>query len=203
MAVIDVVVAAVISPTISSDTELLIRLATAAMMRNITRQPIVAAAACSQGRVSGMGNIRPARITTATARLAPELRPSTSGPASGFRKMDCIINPLTARPPPTNRQVTALGKRRIQTIEVAGSAPGWTSTASEEAMLIGLLPTATFSRNSTSNPARLNRKKSFWDLMIVMKGQSCPFSVRFPLWAKRAEKHGPRSLYVLVYQKVN
>ena len=47
--------------------------------------------------------------TKATPRLAPELIPRTSGPASGFRKIVCICSPLTLRAIPANIAANAFG----------------------------------------------------------------------------------------------
>lgn len=51
------------------------------------------------------------KITNATPKLAPELNPSTYGPASGLRKSVCISKPLTDNPMPTSIAVIALGNR--------------------------------------------------------------------------------------------
>jgi len=51
------------------------------------------------------------KITKATPKLAPELNPSTYGPASGLRNKVCISKPLTDNPIPTKTAVIALGKR--------------------------------------------------------------------------------------------
>ena len=63
--------------------------------------------------------------TKATPILAPELIPSTEGPASGFRKTVCICKPLIARPAPATKAVNACGRRDFQTIfcQVTGSSP--------------------------------------------------------------------------------
>ena len=57
--------------------------------------------------------------------LAPELIPSTEGPASGFRKTVCICKPLIARPAPATKAVNTCGRRDFQTIfcQVTGSSP--------------------------------------------------------------------------------
>ena len=56
------------------------------------------------------------RMTNATPRLAPELIPSTEGPASGFRKTVCIIRPLTASPAPAMIAVRDCGTRDLRMI---------------------------------------------------------------------------------------
>ena len=48
----------------------------------------------------------------ATPKLAPELMPSTYGPANGFLKMVCICRPLTANAEPARIAVITLGKRK-------------------------------------------------------------------------------------------
>tara|TARA_R110002050_G_scaffold3935_3_gene20152 strand:- start:19605 stop:19919 length:315 start_codon:yes stop_codon:yes gene_type:complete len=50
-------------------------------------------------------------IKRAAPKLAPELMPSTKGPAKGFLNKVCINNPLKAKPLPTNMAVNALGIR--------------------------------------------------------------------------------------------
>ena len=54
-------------------------------------------------------NIPDSRITQATPKLAPELIPSTEGPASGFLKTVCISKPATESPAPANIAVRACG----------------------------------------------------------------------------------------------
>src|SRR5574344_1890566 len=58
-------------------------------------------------------------ITTATPKLAPELIPKIDGSAKGFTKTVCSSNPLTAKPAPQNKAVTACGKRDSRTIKEA------------------------------------------------------------------------------------
>lgn len=54
-------------------------------------------------------NIEDPRITKATPRLAPEVIPSTNGPAKGFLNKVCISNPEIPSPEPTNIAVIAFG----------------------------------------------------------------------------------------------
>ena len=54
------------------------------------------------------------RTTKATPMLAPELMPSTEGPASGLRNTVCIWSPLTDSPAPATRAVSACGIRDFQ-----------------------------------------------------------------------------------------
>jgi len=49
------------------------------------------------------------KIIKATPRLAPELIPSTYGPAMGFLKTVCICRPLNDKAIPTVKAVIALG----------------------------------------------------------------------------------------------
>ena len=59
----------------------------------------------------------PERSTTkATPILAPELMPSTDGPAKGLRKTVCICKPLTESPAPATNAVSACGTRDFQII---------------------------------------------------------------------------------------
>lgn len=51
------------------------------------------------------------KITNATPKLAPELKPNTSGPANGFLNKVCINKPLTDNPIPTKIATKAFGKR--------------------------------------------------------------------------------------------
>ena len=48
-------------------------------------------------------------INKATPKLAPELIPSTNGPANGFLNNVCINNPLIDNPEPTKTAVIAFG----------------------------------------------------------------------------------------------
>ena len=61
--------------------------------------------------------------TNATIRLAPELSPSTSGPAKGFLKSVCISKPAIDNAAPANTQVTALGTLSCQIILAIVSDP--------------------------------------------------------------------------------
>lgn len=58
-----------------------------------------------------MGSELEAKITKATPKLEPALKPKTYGPASGFLKSVCINNPEMDNPIPTKTAVIALGKR--------------------------------------------------------------------------------------------
>ncbi len=49
------------------------------------------------------------KMSKATPKLAPELIPSTNGPASGFLNKVCINKPLIDNPEPTKTAVIALG----------------------------------------------------------------------------------------------
>lgn len=48
-------------------------------------------------------------ITKATPKLAPDVIPSTKGPANGFLNKVCMSNPEIPNPEPTNIAVKALG----------------------------------------------------------------------------------------------
>ena len=48
-------------------------------------------------------------MVKATPKLAPEVMPSTYGPASGFLNKVCIISPDIPNPEPTIIAVKALG----------------------------------------------------------------------------------------------
>ena len=48
-------------------------------------------------------------VTNATPKLAPEVMPSTKGPASGFLNNVCTISPEIPRPEPTIIAVNAFG----------------------------------------------------------------------------------------------
>lgn len=78
-------------------------------------------------------------ITKATPKLAPELRPSTNGPAKGFLNKVCINNPETPSPEPTSIAVMAFGslKSLTMTIDVLFSlTPKRQAKISLKAMLI-------------------------------------------------------------------
>ena len=57
-------------------------------------------------------------ITNATPKLAPELMPKIDGPANGFLKAVCNINPQTANALPQSNAVKAWGKRDSHTIKL-------------------------------------------------------------------------------------
>jgi hypothetical protein len=65
------------------------------------------------------------RIMKATPRLAPELIPSSEGPARGLRNTVCICNPLMDKPAPATKAVSVWGKRDFQIIfcHISGSSP--------------------------------------------------------------------------------
>ena len=52
-------------------------------------------------------------ITNATPKLAPDVIPSTKGPANGFLNKVCINNPEIPNPEPTKMAVKALGSLRF------------------------------------------------------------------------------------------
>lgn len=54
-------------------------------------------------------NIEDPRITKATPKLAPEVIPSTNGPAKGFLNKVCMSNPEMPNPEPTKMAVKAFG----------------------------------------------------------------------------------------------
>ncbi len=56
-----------------------------------------------------MGKREAPKSTTATPKLAPELKPKTYGPARGFLNKVCINNPLIDKPMPTKIATIALG----------------------------------------------------------------------------------------------
>ena len=56
------------------------------------------------------------RMVHAAPRVAPELMPSTNGPARGLRKKRCIRSPLVGSAIPTNKAVSILGKRYSHSI---------------------------------------------------------------------------------------
>ena len=58
----------------------------------------------------------PSISTMATSRLAPELNPNTSGPASGFRNSVCMSKPPVANADPASTQVIDFGRRNCQMI---------------------------------------------------------------------------------------
>ena len=62
------------------------------------------------------GKIEPAKIYMATPKLAPELTPNTYGPAKGFWKRVCIINPAIDIADPVNIAVMALGNLKLYMI---------------------------------------------------------------------------------------
>ena len=61
-------------------------------------------------------NAPDSNTTKATPRLAPELIPSTEGPASGLRNTVCICKPLMESPAPATKAVRACGTRDFQII---------------------------------------------------------------------------------------
>jgi len=68
-------------------------------------------------RLSATPPMAPDSSTTqATPKLAPELMPSTEGPANGLRNTVCICKPLTESPAPATNAVRACGTRLFQMI---------------------------------------------------------------------------------------
>lgn len=63
----------------------------------------------------------PAKILIATNNEAPELMPKTYGPAIGFLKIICRINPAVAREEPASMAVTVFGNRSSQKIKLLKS----------------------------------------------------------------------------------
>ncbi len=61
-------------------------------------------------------------------KLAPELIPSTEGPANGFLNNVCMSNPHTANPPPAQSAVIASGKRTSRTMRWMLGSPSDTTS---------------------------------------------------------------------------
>jgi hypothetical protein len=95
------------------------------------------------------------RMTNATPRLAPELMPSTSGPAIGFRKSVCICNPLNDKAMPTVKAVTAFGILKSKIIVFRGLSVSWNKTLKTSEVLILTEPKKiSRSRNNTTKNRR-------------------------------------------------
>jgi hypothetical protein len=67
------------------------------------------AAPADAARESGMPDENPAITAKATPTPAPEVRPSTSGPVSGFLKRLWVSSPPRDKPTPQRRAVSAFG----------------------------------------------------------------------------------------------
>lgn len=77
------------------------------------KAPTLAAIACPQPLNAKPAIVPPKNeapnINMATPKLAPELMPSTNGPANGFLNKVCINSPLIDNPDPTIIAVIAFG----------------------------------------------------------------------------------------------
>ena len=86
---------------------------TVSTINNTKKLPILEATAkaTSSKRLNPInpGNSDAPIIKSAAPKLAPELIPSTKGPARGFRNKVCIKSPLSESPPPTKMAVMAFG----------------------------------------------------------------------------------------------
>ena len=138
----------------------LMRRLTAAISIRISAEPIQAAPAMPRVEISGCP-VRPRSGAPsrkiATPRLAPELMPSTYGPASGLRKRVCICRPLTARAAPASRATTAFSRRMFRIIfVVTGSFPLPVSAARTSRIGMGTAPTE---RSTTKKYRRQNSEQ--------------------------------------------
>ena len=79
---------------------------------------MIAAEICPQPVKMKKGTAEVVSVSNATPRLAPEVTPSTSGPASGLRKSVCINIPATESEVPVNMAVRALGSRWVYMISL-------------------------------------------------------------------------------------
>jgi hypothetical protein len=91
----------------------------ATITRNTNPHPTLAAATTDMDAGRYLEDKpHPAKYKRATIRLAPDERPSTSGPARGFLKSVCICRPASARAAPAVIHVKALVIRKFQIISV-------------------------------------------------------------------------------------
>ena len=97
--------------------------------------------------------------TNATPRLAPELIPSTEGPANGLRKMVCICKPLIDNPAPATKAVKACGRRdfRIIFCQATGSPSPPVKIFQTEANGMDTDPNSRFNNRNTMMDAVITR----------------------------------------------
>ena len=77
---------------------------------------------------------------SATIKLAPELSPSTSGPARGFLKSVCICKPAADKAEPARRHVNALGSLKCQIISLAFESVFWKRATYKSVIEMDTLP---------------------------------------------------------------
>ena len=106
------------------------------------------------------------KINRATPRLAPELTPSTYGPASGLRNRVCICSPLTASAAPARIATMAFIRRMSMTIlRVTGSPPPIRAANTSFAEM-PTDPTIMSAAKSTTTRA-VSRIKSMWLRLLI------------------------------------
>ncbi len=107
---------------IKSKTMLLLTFLETAKIKNVIKKlPAMAESTINVLPIKKSENkckVLPAKILIATIKDAPELIPSTYGPASGFLKMICKIKPETASVQPAIIAVIVFGKRMCQKIKL-------------------------------------------------------------------------------------
>ena len=110
--------------------------------------------------------------TNATPRLAPELIPSTEGPASGLRKIVCICKPLIDNPAPATSAVKACGKRDFNIIfcqATGSSSPPPVRMFQTEANGIDTDPSNKFNNRNTTIEHVINKTSNeYFPLLIIL-----------------------------------
>ena len=100
-----------IIPIINKDTVCGTFTDTIIISSNTPTAPRTAAVTCPHPAITNQGSDEAPNVSKATPRLAPEVTPSTSGPASGLRNNVCISTPATDSAAPVRMAVRALGRR--------------------------------------------------------------------------------------------
>lgn len=103
-----------IIPNTRMVTESLMRDDTKRIKNNTRTAPAMATITCAMlpiASISGYADVPAISVSRATPNPAPELTPSTSGPASAFLNNVCINKPAADRDAPARSAVIALGRR--------------------------------------------------------------------------------------------
>lgn len=96
----------------------------------------------------------------ATPKLAPELIPSSEGPASGLRNTVCICNPLIERPEPAASAVAVWGNRDFQMIfsQMVDSFPLFAKIFHIDFSGMEIVPSTKLRRKSSMMDMKMRRR---------------------------------------------
>ncbi|EMR01217.1 hypothetical protein ADICEAN_03648 [Cesiribacter andamanensis AMV16] len=167
------------------------------MSTSTPAEPSAAAPAVSQGSQSGARKAPtprlPAISSSATPRLAPELMPSTKGPARGLRNRVCICRPATASPLPAATAVRALGRRKSSTMvchieRSADALPPSMRKREEKGMCTA--PRLRSARKSSSRPSTSSSRRQIQPWGIQRRGGAdCIWGVNLRIPGRRAKPY--------------